>query len=1170
MERTRARVRRNVEARGNMTATEPQRDARHIAKNLVIVAALVGVGFFAAWLRFRPHLGNELSYTDGQTTFESLDQTVRFAMWEAPIALPPHINTGDPETRPALSPDGQFLVFCGGRPGLNRDLFVCEMMDGVPGVPQPLSLENSPSDEIAPAFSMDALYFASNRAGGAGGFDLYRSTYSAGSFGLPEPVPGGINTQEDEVDPFPIPGGSSLAFAGSRERGRGRDYDLFLARPQAQSDGTEIFEVTPIDAVNSPADEREPAFSRDGTSLLFSSDRDGGAGGFDLYRSVQTHGAFLKPEALLGVNSTLSERAPLPTEDGFSLLFAAGDDNLDLYRAQSVELFRIPGRPVGWMDLLVLLTLLLIALLAWLAKRWEALDILYKCFLIALLIHLLMLWYFQRVNVESDEVELPGREALFQVRVAVARSAPTNTRDRGGSLEASARSAESSATAPARTHLDAPAAPAPAAAPARAVSRSASPANAAPARLRTQTATPTASQSDAKAVAVRDQAAPSARIQGGAPELTLAAPGKFESTNRGASSAPNRADQVLMAAANSVDRADAQPSGLTGRLERASQTDALASAPARGASSAEPAAIAAAPHEGPALERGEAVPAPAVETGGARGESLVELAQGATQFSPERGRSERPERHPVSHGRGDRDTTPDTAGEAPDVTLARADAEGRDSSANPTGPARETSSLSPTRDARGEDAGDEVVLLDSVGPAGPVGPSAPTTTGASTLGESFALPTPTAMGASSNRRSEVAAPSRHAISAVADFAAPAAPSFRALPGVERRDLAALDPVTPSREMDHTPYRNRFGLEKEQALQTHGGSTETEAAVRDGLRYLASRQNKDGFWGTRDDYEEKYGYVCVGKSALCLLAFLGAGHYPGSGTEHADLTDRALDFLLSVQLEGGHFGWTSAYSHGIATYAIAECYAINHDERLLPALKRGVEEILKNQSRSQDSRLGGGWGYYNPDGAHEDRWSRVSVSVWQIMALESARLGGIDIPDASFADARTFLQNCWDGRMGAYRYNHDPNRLGSNYPTLPASTPAALFALSLLGDDVTTPQLRAARQFVLDRRPREYRSRGETAFVREARGNLYFWYYGSLAMFRVGGAPWQQWNESMKDALLPAQDTDGSWQPISPYSTRAMDTNTDRCYSTAMCVLSLEVYYRYFTPLLKVK
>ena len=51
--------------------------------------------------------------------------------------------------------------------------------------------------------------------------------------------------------------------------------------------------------------------------------------------------------------------------------------------------------------------------------------------------------------------------------------------------------------------------------------------------------------------------------------------------------------------------------------------------------------------------------------------------------------------------------------------------------------------------------------------------------------------------------------------------------------------------------------------------------------------------------------------------------------------------------------------------------------------------------------------------------------------------------------------------------------------------------------------------------------------------------------------------------------LPAQAADGSWPPIDIYARYARDDERDKSYTTAMCVLSLEIYYRYFLPLLKV-
>ncbi len=398
--------------------------------------------------------------------------------------------------------------------------------------------------------------------------------------------------------------------------------------------------------------------------------------------------------------------------------------------------------------------------------------------------------------------------------------------------------------------------------------------------------------------------------------------------------------------------------------------------------------------------------------------------------------------------------------------------------------------------------------------------------------------------------------------------ADALPDFRTLAAAPG---PAADDVPD--HIEHTPYRNRFGEEKARALELYGGDEETERAVAEGLAYLASIQRRQGYWGSTADRHEKYEHVLMGKSGLSLLAFLGAGHTHVSDTKYSDVVERTIDFLLANQdEETGHFGQSSSYSHGIVTYALAECYAITQDDDLRPPLEHAIRHILRQQDGRRDRRLFGGWGYYFPDGHiwNNDRWPRVSVTVWQVMALESARIGGLEVPGKAFEDARTFVLNAWDDDRGAFRYSHDPQRLSSGYPILPASTPAGMFALSLLGVDLQHPDLAEARRFVLQRAPREYRFRSDDQFVYDAVGNLYFWYYATLAMFRTGGNAWDRWNAQMKDALLEGQEVDGSWEPISVYANYAGDDDLDRSYSTAMCVLTLEIYYRYFTPLLEVR
>jgi len=426
----------------------------HTGRYVVIALSLVSAGFFAAYLRFLPYLAQEATYTDGRRAIELAEvERLRFAVWDEPLSLPETVNTPSVEGRAALSPDGRLLVFAVGEQGLNADLWVAPMVDGEPLDPRPLPAVNTPFEELSPAFSERWLYFASNRPGGAGRLDLYRVEYEDGVFGAVEWLGRDVNTAADESGPAPTPGSTALAFSSDRPRGRRTDHDLYLALAddgKAAPSFTGLAEGAFL-AINTPFDERDPAFAVDGLALLFASDRDGSLGGLDLWRSVRSAGAWLEPEPLVGLNTEWTERAPMPSPDGFSLLFSAETpgDGGDLFRARSVELFRLPGRPVGWLDLTILALLLLVALLAWLGRRWEALDILYKCLLVSLVVHLGLMFWFREVEMETEVVDLPEGSPTFTVRLAPTRADVARSRERAGRLELAQREAEA-ASSPSR------------------------------------------------------------------------------------------------------------------------------------------------------------------------------------------------------------------------------------------------------------------------------------------------------------------------------------------------------------------------------------------------------------------------------------------------------------------------------------------------------------------------------------------------------------------------------------------------------------------------------------------------------------------------------------------------------------------------------------------------
>ena len=132
----------------------------------------------------------------------------------------------------------------------------------------------------SPAFSRDGktLYFASNRAGGSGGIDLYRTNMDAsGRFSKPVNMGKDINTAGDEMFPYVAEGGK-LFFASDGHPGLGK-LDLFSA---TRSQGVISIENMGL-PFNSPQDDFGLVFYQNQNKGFFSSNREGGKGDDDIY-----------------------------------------------------------------------------------------------------------------------------------------------------------------------------------------------------------------------------------------------------------------------------------------------------------------------------------------------------------------------------------------------------------------------------------------------------------------------------------------------------------------------------------------------------------------------------------------------------------------------------------------------------------------------------------------------------------------------------------------------------------------------------------------------------------------------------------------------------------------------------------------------------------------------
>ena len=319
----------------------------------------------------------------------------------------------------------------------------------------------------------------------------------------------------------------------------------------------------------------------------------------------------------------------------------------------------------------------------------------------------------------------------------------------------------------------------------------------------------------------------------------------------------------------------------------------------------------------------------------------------------------------------------------------------------------------------------------------------------------------------------------------------------------------------------------------------------DRAVRSGVKYLVQVQRDNGSISDRGHD--------VAMTSLAIMAMASIGVEPQTYSVAGRSMVKAVDFVLDKKHQdaqgylGGRDG-SRMYGHGITTLMLTEILgmgsSVEQNERIHEMLVNAIKLMLSAQEVTKSEKLQGGWRY-----TPTSRDSDLSVSVWQLMALRSAKNDGLNVPGEAIDAALQYLRFSYASPMnrdGTPRdkvtgFSYTP---GTHHPSFTMSA-AGLLAMQVCGK-YDSPMVKGASEWLLQHPPKP----NERFF-------FYGLYYYAQGMHQAGGKYAERADDLVPKLLLESQRSDGAW-----LARGGEERNVGTVYSTALAILCLSVRYHY--------
>lgn len=259
-----------------------------------------------------------------------------------------NINTKSPEFGPLITADERYLIFTSRRSGSTggeiasdgkymEDIYMSKNVNGVWRKPWKISRKiNTEGHDASIGLSTDGRNLLIYRNGKGGSGDIHSSFLKGKSWKEPVKLPDGINSGGIENSASISADGRLLVFTSNREGGLG-GFDIYMV--QKQSDGQWGEAKNLGENINTPYSEEGPFLHADGRTMYFSSKGHDGMGGYDIYKSIfdSKSGTFSKAINVgYPINSANDDVFYVWTPDGkrayFSTRREGGFGDQDIYK----------------------------------------------------------------------------------------------------------------------------------------------------------------------------------------------------------------------------------------------------------------------------------------------------------------------------------------------------------------------------------------------------------------------------------------------------------------------------------------------------------------------------------------------------------------------------------------------------------------------------------------------------------------------------------------------------------------------------------------------------------------------------------------------------------------------------------------------------------------------